>query len=34
MEGEALKRGIEIVKELGLVEKYQFSIRWKKLGQI
>ena len=29
MEGEALKRGIEIVKELGLVEKYQFSIRWK-----
>jgi len=24
MEGEALKRGLEIVKELGLVEKYQF----------
>lgn len=27
MEGEALKRGLEIVKELGLVEKYQFSGR-------
>jgi 4-hydroxy-tetrahydrodipicolinate synthase len=26
MEGEALKRGLEIAKELGLVEKYQFSI--------
>jgi 4-hydroxy-tetrahydrodipicolinate synthase len=26
MEGEALKRGLEIVKELGLVEKYQFSL--------
>jgi 4-hydroxy-tetrahydrodipicolinate synthase len=27
MEGEALKRGLEIVKECGLVEKYQFSIQ-------
>jgi 4-hydroxy-tetrahydrodipicolinate synthase len=27
MEGEALKRGLEIVKERGLVEKYQFSIQ-------
>ena len=27
MEGEALKRGLEIVKELGLVEKYQFPGR-------
>jgi 4-hydroxy-tetrahydrodipicolinate synthase len=27
MEDEALRRGLEIVKELGLVEKYQFSIQ-------
>jgi 4-hydroxy-tetrahydrodipicolinate synthase len=26
MEGEALKRGLEMAKERGLVEKYQFSI--------
>ncbi len=27
MDGEALARGLQIVKELGLVEKYQFSIQ-------